>query len=114
MRACDVAEEYFKKELSRHEGVAGAVSAGTVVIVHDECYGHRFSRPRTSKAELGCIMERPERMLACVLGIATAYVRLGERHAEGNNPPHPHHNPPERGTFSREAIWGGFSHQAAT
>jgi histone deacetylase HOS3 len=99
LRACDVAEEYFKKELSRHEGVAGAVNAGTVVIVHDQCYGHRFSRPRTPKSTLSLIMERPERILASVLGISAAYVRLGERHAEGNNPPHPHHNPPERVPF---------------
>jgi histone deacetylase HOS3 len=99
LRACDVADEYFKKELSRHEGVAGAVNAGTVVIVHDQCYGHRFARPRTPKADLSLIMERPERILACVLGIATAYVRLGERHADGNNPPHPHDNPPERVPF---------------
>jgi histone deacetylase HOS3 len=99
MRACDVAEEYFKKEMARHEGVAGAVNAGTVVIVHDQCYGHRFSRPKTPKAMLSLIMERPERILASVLGISTAYVRLGERHAEGSNPPHPHHNPPERIPF---------------
>jgi len=99
LRACDVAEEYFKKELARHEGMAGAVNAGTVVIVHDQCYGHRFSRPKTSKSHLSLIMERPERILASVLGISAAYVRLGERHAEGDNPPHPHHNPPERVPF---------------
>lgn len=99
LRACDVAEEHFKKELCRHEGVAGAVKAGTVVIVHDHCYGHRYSRPRTPKAMLNLIMERPERLLASVLGIATAYVRLGERHAQGSHPPHPHHNPPERIPF---------------
>jgi histone deacetylase HOS3 len=38
-------------------------------------------------------MERPERILASVLGISAAYVRLGERHCEGSNPPHPHQNP---------------------
>lgn len=99
LRACDVAEDHFKKELSRHEGVAGAVNAGTVVIVHDQCYGHRYSRPKTPKGLLSLIMERPERMLASVLGISAAYVRLGERHADGSHPPHPHHNPPERIPF---------------
>jgi histone deacetylase HOS3 len=99
LRACDVAEEYFKKELARHEGMAGAVNAGTIVIVHDQCYGHRFSRPKTPKTHLSLIMERPERILASVLGISAAYVRLGDRHSEGNNPPHPYDNPPERIPF---------------
>lgn len=99
LRACDVAEEHFKKELARHEGATGTVNAGTLVIVHDQCYGHRFSRPKTSKSTLSLIMERPERILASVLGISAAYVRLGERHAEGSNPPHPDHDPPERIPF---------------
>ncbi|RMZ73374.1 histone deacetylase HOS3 [Pyrenophora seminiperda CCB06] len=99
LRACDVAEEYFKKELARHEGMAGAVNAGTLVIVHDQCYGHRYSRPKTPKGHLSLIMERPERILASVLGISTAYVRLGERHAEGNHPPHPTQSPPARIPF---------------
>jgi histone deacetylase HOS3 len=99
LRACDVAEEYFKKELARHEGMAGAANAGTIVIVHDQCYGHRFSRPKTPKSTLSLIMERPERILASVLGISAAYVRLGDRHSEGNHPPHPYDNPPERIPF---------------
>lgn len=52
----------------------------TVVIVHDACYGHRFERPRTNKKELSTIVERPERIRACVLGISAAYVRLGRRY----------------------------------
>ncbi|KAF1940436.1 putative HOS3-like histone deacetylase [Clathrospora elynae] len=99
LRACDIAEDYFRKELARHEGVAGAVNAGTIVIVHDQCYGHRFSRPKTPKSTLALIMERPERMLASVLGISAAYVRLGERHAEGSHPPHPHNHPSGRIPF---------------
>lgn len=99
LRACDVAEEYFGKELARHEGVAGTASAGTIVIVHDQCYGHRYSRPKTPKSTLSLIMERPERILASVLGISAAYVRLGDRHNEGSHPPHPHHDPPERIPF---------------
>jgi histone deacetylase HOS3 len=99
LRACDVAEEYFKKELARHDGMAGAVNAGTIVIVHDQCYGHRFSRPKTPKTTLSLIMERPERILASVLGISAAYVRLGDRHMDGSHPPHPYDNPPERIPF---------------
>ncbi|KAF2705453.1 Arginase/deacetylase [Pleomassaria siparia CBS 279.74] len=93
LRAYDVAEDYFKRELAVHEGMAGAAQAGTVVIVHDQCYGHRYSRPKTSKSTLNLIMERPERLLASVLGISTAYVRLGGRHCDGSNAPHPDHNP---------------------
>ena len=94
-----MAEEYFKKELALHEGITGAATAGTLVLVHDQCYGHRYSRPKTSKAALSTIVERPERILATVLGISTAYVRLGDRHCDGVNPPHPHHNPPEHIPF---------------
>ncbi|KAH6611860.1 hypothetical protein C7974DRAFT_323721 [Boeremia exigua] len=100
LRACDIAEDHFKKELVRHESAAGTASAGTIVIVHDQCYGHRFSRPKTPKNMLSLIMERPERILASVLGIATAYVRLGGRHAEGRHPLHPDHSPPERIPFA--------------
>ncbi|KAF2262232.1 Arginase/deacetylase [Lojkania enalia] len=99
LRACDVAEEYFRKELALHEGMTGSATAGTVVIVHDQCYGHRYSRPKTSKSTLNMIVERPERILASVLGISAAYVRLGERHAEGSNAPHPNRNPSDRIPF---------------
>ncbi|KAF1960735.1 Arginase/deacetylase [Byssothecium circinans] len=99
LRACDIAEEYFKKELALHDGMAGAVSAGTIVIIHDQCYGHRYARPKTTKSTLNTIMERPERMLASVRGVSAAYVRLGERHAEGNNAPQPNHSPSERIPF---------------
>ena len=58
-----------------------------VIILHDACYGHRFARPRTSKANLNTIVERPERIQATVLGVSTAYVRLGGQHAEGHQPP---------------------------
>ncbi|KAF2442831.1 Arginase/deacetylase [Karstenula rhodostoma CBS 690.94] len=98
-RACDIAEECFRKELARHEGMAGAANAGTIVVIHDQCYGHRYARPKTTKATLATIMERPERMLASVRGIAIAYVRLGERHMEGSNPPRPDQNAPERIPF---------------
>lgn len=60
-----------------------------MVILNDAVYGHRFSRPRTSRSALSTIVERPERIRAGVLGICMAYVRLGERHCEGAIPLHP-------------------------
>lgn len=59
------------------------------MVLHDACYGHRYSRPKTTRAGLNTIVERPERIKACVLGVAAAYVLLGERHCEGEYPPHP-------------------------
>lgn len=92
--AASVAHEYFKKELQMHDDGIGAVQeAQTVVILQDDCYGHRYSRPRTSRATLSTIVERPERIHASILGIATAYVRLGGRHAEGHAGPHPKRHP---------------------
>jgi histone deacetylase HOS3 len=87
-----IAHNFFKEELSlRHDAVAtGAeVAPETLVVLHDSCYGHRYSRPRTSRAALSTIVERPERIKASVLGVSAAYVRLGERHAEGAHPLHP-------------------------
>lgn len=63
--------------------------ADTLVVLHDACYGHRFSRPKASRAALSTIVERPERIKATVLGVAAAYVLLGDRHADGQYPPHP-------------------------
>lgn len=57
----------------------------TVVILHDACYGHRFSRPKTSKSALSTIVERPERIHASILGVCAAYVRLGELYPDGKN-----------------------------
>jgi len=93
LRACDIAEELLSQEL------ANTADAGTLVLIHDQCYGHRYARPKTSKALLSTIMERPERMLASVRGIAAAYVRLGGRHSEGSNPLRPGQHPPERIPF---------------
>lgn len=92
--AASIAHEYFKKELQMHDDGFGAVQeAQTVVILQDDCYGHRYSRPRTSRATLSTIVERPERIHASILGLATAYVRLGGRHAEGHAAPHPKRHP---------------------
>ncbi|KAI4289960.1 MAG: hypothetical protein L6R35_000763 [Caloplaca aegaea] len=88
--AASVAKAYFMRELDVHrEGSGADQSHNTVVILQDDCYGHRYSRPRTSRASLGTIVERPERIHASILGLATAYVRLGGRHADGHSAPHP-------------------------
>lgn len=90
LTAAAVAQTFFKRELEAHHGASEAAQDyETVVILQDNCYGHRFSRPRTSRAGLNTIVERPERIHACVLGLATAYVRLGGRHADGAAAPHP-------------------------
>ncbi|KAF2836104.1 Arginase/deacetylase [Patellaria atrata CBS 101060] len=91
LTAAEVASTYFQKELSIHQDENS--TAKTVVILHDACYGHRYSRPKTTKSTLSLIVERPERIHAGVLGIAAAYVRLGEKHAEGHSPPHPSRSP---------------------
>ena len=92
--AISIAHEYFEKELRMHDGGLGAGrQAQTVVILQDDCYGHRYSRPRTSRATLSTIVERPERIHASILGLAMAYVRLGGRHAEGHAAPHPKIDP---------------------
>ncbi|KAK3687393.1 hypothetical protein B0T22DRAFT_457130 [Podospora appendiculata] len=88
-----VASAHFKAELEVHHGANPNLSPETIVIIHDACYGHRFSRPRTSRAALNTIVERPERIKASVLGVSAAYVRLGERHQDGAFPIHPHLHP---------------------
>jgi histone deacetylase HOS3 len=88
-----IASNHFKAELDIHGREDERRSADTVVILHDSCYGHRYSRPRTSKASLSTIVERPERIHASILGLSVAYVRLGERHAEGQYPLHPNNDP---------------------
>ncbi|KAF2094288.1 Arginase/deacetylase [Rhizodiscina lignyota] len=89
--AASIAADHFRKELDLHGTDTSKVN--TVVILHDACYGHRYSRPKTSKSTLSMIVERPERIHAGILGITSAYIRLGERHAEGQNPPHPRKEP---------------------
>ncbi|KAK3398256.1 hypothetical protein B0T20DRAFT_203537 [Sordaria brevicollis] len=88
-----IASDHFKAELEIHHGEEPKLSAETVVIVNDACYGHRYSRPRTSKGSLSTIVERPERIKASVLGVSAAYVRLGERHRDGSFPIHPDQDP---------------------
>lgn len=87
--ASSVSKEYFGIELEAHASLQSQVA----VIVHDSCYGHRFSRPRASKNALATIVERPERIHATLLGASAAYVRLGGRHADGRYAPRPKHHP---------------------
>ncbi|KAH8911324.1 Arginase/deacetylase [Coniochaeta sp. PMI_546] len=91
-----IASNFFKDELSLRHGATSATGAEvapeTIVVLNDSVYGHRYSRPRTSRAALSTIVERPERIKASVLGVSAAYVRLGERHAEGAHPLHPNLN----------------------
>lgn len=91
-----IARTHFRGELEQlhahgqsPDQAPAARAADTLVVLHDSCYGHRFSRPKTSRAGLSTIVERPERIKACVLGVAAAYVLLGERHVDGEYPPHP-------------------------
>lgn len=91
--ANSVANDYFKIELEALHSATSTHRTDTVVIMHDACYGHRFSRPKTSRSALGTIVERPERLKAGALGVALAYVRLGERHCDGAYPVHPKRDP---------------------
>ncbi|KAI0431031.1 hypothetical protein F5Y09DRAFT_208713 [Xylaria sp. FL1042] len=92
--AASVASHYLAKELENWHNVASNESAAeTIVVLHDDCYGHRYSRPRASKNLLSTIVERPERIQASILGVSMAYVRLGERHCEGKHPIHPNLDP---------------------
>lgn len=88
-----IANAHFAKELDLHHLGEDERPADTIVILHDACYGHRYSRPRTTRAGLSTIVERPERIHASILGVCAAYVRLGERHAEGRNAIRPKHHP---------------------
>jgi histone deacetylase HOS3 len=84
--AGSVASEFFAGELAVHKETGsigdGTIGEKTVVIIHDDCYGHRFSRMKTKDSILS-IFERPERVQASVMGISAAYVRLGDRFADG-------------------------------
>ncbi|KAJ5503210.1 Histone deacetylase superfamily [Penicillium fimorum] len=82
--ASSIAAEHFSKELELHQ--SGDINTRTAVIVHDDCYGHRYSQLEASKRTLERIVERPERIRACAVGISAAYVLLGSRYAEGLTP----------------------------
>ncbi|PQE26210.1 histone deacetylase HOS3 protein [Rutstroemia sp. NJR-2017a BBW] len=87
--AASIANAHFQSEINLQNDNDGSRTADTVVILHDSCYGHRYSRPKTSRSSLNTIVERPERIHASILGLSVAYVRLGERHSEGRYPLYP-------------------------
>ncbi|RKL46717.1 hypothetical protein BFJ72_g2457 [Fusarium proliferatum] len=87
--AISIAHDNLSDELQAHHGAKSTRPTQMIVVLNDAVYGHRFSRPRTSRAALSTIVERPERIKAAVLGISAAYVRLGGRHSEGEYPLHP-------------------------
>lgn len=91
--ASDIARSHFQRELARHADGDVTNCTSLVVVLHDACYGHRFSRPRTSRANLATIVERPERIQACAVGVSAAYVRLGGRHVGAAYMPHPELEP---------------------
>ncbi|OJJ84839.1 histone deacetylase hosB [Aspergillus glaucus CBS 516.65] len=89
--AATIAAEHFQKDIDWHQ--SADLQSKTLVVVHDACYGHRFARPKSSRATLGSIVERPERIRAGVLGVSAAYVRLARRHAGERYAPHPSLDP---------------------
>ncbi|KAK0309009.1 histone deacetylase [Friedmanniomyces endolithicus] len=91
LTAAQIAMLHFTKVLTAESDPSE--SAETVVILHDACYGHRYSRLKTTKSTLSMIVERPERIHASVLGASAAYVRLGGHYAGASNSPHPERNP---------------------
>ncbi|KAJ2897172.1 Arginase/deacetylase [Zalerion maritima] len=91
--ASSIARDHFRGELDTHHRPGSLTNSETVVVLHDACYGHRYSRPRTSRAALSTIVERPERVRGTVLGVSLAYVLLGERHSDGLYAPHPQLEP---------------------
>lgn len=93
LTAAAVAREHFESELELHTSLEQPVlQPEMLVVISNACYGHRYARPRTSKATLSTIVERPERLQAATLGVAAAYVRLGSRYSEGQNPLDPNRN----------------------
>ena len=97
LTAAQLATAHFTRELLGHSDVE--LQSDAVVILHDACYGHRWSRLKTSKGQLSLIVERPERIHASVLGASTAYVRLGGHHEGAKHAPHPNRNPDEQPPF---------------
>ncbi|EGD89412.2 uncharacterized protein TERG_05654 [Trichophyton rubrum CBS 118892] len=85
--ASEIAAQYWGREMALHQTTE--LHSRTVVIIQDACYGHRFSRPRTTQDDLNSIVERPERMHASILGVAAAFIRMGLRYGSNEFAPHP-------------------------
>ncbi|RFU28247.1 hypothetical protein B7463_g8090, partial [Scytalidium lignicola] len=93
LTAAGIARDHFKRDLHQHNMDEEGRPADTIVVLQDACYGHRYSRPKTSRASLNTIVERPERLIASIVGVSVAYVRLGERYTGGQYPIHPRRDP---------------------
>ncbi|KAJ5473324.1 hypothetical protein N7475_002890 [Penicillium sp. IBT 31633x] len=78
--ASSVAAEHFAKELDLHQ--YNDLEVKSAVILHDDCYGHRYSQLEAPKRDMERIVERPERIRACAVGISAAYVRLGSQYGD--------------------------------
>jgi histone deacetylase HOS3 len=66
----------FSKQLSISEPVS---EDQTLILLTPLCYKHVFSRKWVAKRYLSSIVERPERLMACALGIGTAVSVLPSR-----------------------------------
>ncbi|PRT56373.1 Histone deacetylase HOS3 [Wickerhamiella sorbophila] len=64
-------EEFLK--LARDHGLQHS-RASTKVLISASAHLHRYTRPWASKRELSTIVERPERLLACYMGLGAAYM----------------------------------------
>lgn len=93
LTANSVAKDFFLADLDFQQGDDDRRPTEVTVVLHDSCYGHRFSRPPATVEDLASIVERPERLKASSLGVAMAYVRLGGRHADGEHDVHPKRDP---------------------
>ncbi|KAJ5309069.1 hypothetical protein N7508_004448 [Penicillium antarcticum] len=85
--ATSIAADLFAQEWALHQSTD--IPTKTIALVHDACYGHLFSRLGWPEQYLQTIMERPERLRSSALGIAAAYVRLGQRYEGGRYAPNP-------------------------
>jgi histone deacetylase HOS3 len=90
--ASSVAADLFAQEWALHQSTD--IPTKTIALVHDACYGHLFSRLGYPEHYLQCIVERPERIRSSALGIAAAYVRLGQRYEGERYAPNPTLNVP--------------------
>ena len=100
MTANSIAADFFQSDLANHRNPGSAPK--TVVLLQDDCYGHRFAKPSSKRAAeqaLEYTFERPERIEAATMGVSGAYVLLGDRHADGPNAPHPKKAPAEKHPF---------------
>lgn len=91
--ANSIAKEFFQTDFDFQQGDGDKRQTEVTVVLHDSCYGHRYSRSPATDEDLASIVERPERLKASSLGVALAYVRLGGRHADGAHDVHPKRDP---------------------